>query len=566
MQNERSLVSHLRRNLKPYWVFGAFFVYFNILSFIRSCGLTGDEPQYAIDAYNIVFNQSRNMVEIFKDQEVINQFYPSGGLGAHLFGSMLVTFHGVGTSLFCIPAVLFPYPVIALKILFNFYTAVSVTLLFKIAINKGLKTVSKQISLVMIFFAFPPFAFFSDQIYPEIPALLILSIVFYLISIKSKFYIVNISILLSFLPWLHIRFTAITFFAFIYLIFTRQSAWRAKSISLLIFLVSGVLYLVANNRWYDTFNPFFLSSYTYSSFLPYSNLDLVYRFGFGHLFSGTYGLFPWNPLLLVLTVWIIIKSKYREHSLESTIIVLGTISYLITVGMGGSSGGLSFPARYVLILIPIIWISIPFGLFDREKLKNPAMILIILVGVGLSIVGSLRVDSLYGRGESQNTPLMQPYRQLSTLWPDYSLKFGRDPQGVTGTGIQNLSFVEANGKFKADLDFGFVPKGTFFISSNISNQNIREIQIIGDGLTPSQQPLVSHLENGHLISLPYTVRLSGTILVDRQESNGVITLNQVENRASEFPDLSKTLCLIFFISGFTFYVRRRNEFNASENL
>jgi len=544
MQNEQNLTSHLRQKIQSYWVFATFFVYFNILSLIRSAGLTGDEPQYAIDAYNLLINQSRNMVEIFKDQEVINQFYPSGGLGAHLFGSMVVTFHGVGTSLFSIPAVLFPDPVIALKILFNFYTAVSVTLLLKIAINRGLKTGSKQFYSVMIFFAFPPFVFFSDQIYPEIPALLILSIIFYLISIKSKFYVVNISILLSFLPWLHIRFTAVTFFGFIYLIFSKKSNWKTRGTSLPIFLVSGVLYLFANNRWYDTFNPFFLSSYTYNSFLPYSDLDLVYRFGFGHLFSGTYGLFPWNPLLLVLIYWIIIKNKYREHKFESTLVILGSIAYVMTVGLGGSSGGLSFPARYVIILIPIIWISIPFEFFDKTEFKKPAMVLIILVGVSLSIVGSLRVDSLYGRGESQNTPLLSPYREFAGLWPNYSLQFGSDSQGVTGNSSVDLTSTELQDS-QVEFEIGFIPKGTHLLTFQFPLPSDAKLTLRFDGLPESRQPQLRKVGDFYLISAPYTVYLRGSLIADETPIlPNKVKLNALENRTGEFPDIFPTFILV----------------------
>jgi hypothetical protein len=519
--------------------------------------LTGDEPQYVIDAYNIIFNHSRDMTEIFKNKEIIDLIYPSGGLAPHLFGSMQVTFHGVGTSLFAIPAVFFPDPVIAVKFIFNFYTATSIALLLRFASKQGTKNIFSLVGIALVFFAFPPFAYFSDQVYPEIPAILILSIVFNLFLSNYKYNAVIVSGLLSFLPWLHIRYSALTLFGFLYIFFRKQFDWKDKLTSTLLFFVSGSAYLIANNAWYQTFNPFFLSKYTYQSFLPYSDVDLLYRFGFGHLFSGTYGLFPWNPFLMLFIVFALMRRDLRKFSLESKMIISGSTLYVITVGLGGSSGGLSFPARYVIVLVPIIWVSLKFREFDKFFVKKSMINFIIIGGIGLSVVGSMKVDSLYGRGESQNTPLLSPYRELSGIWPDYSLQFGRDSQGVTGNSSVDLQLTSVeDGQMKFEI--GFVPKGTHLLSFDQPIPDGSILNVTFDGLANSLQPKLMQVDGGYLLTTPYTVYLRGVVEAETASPNRA-NLTALENRTGEFPDLLRTLILLILPTLYLMFIRKRNK-------
>ena len=470
---------------------------------------------------------------------------------------MQVTFHGVGTSLFAIPAVFLPDPVIAVKFLFNFYTATSIALLLRFASKQGIKNIFALIVVALVFFAFPPFAFFSDQVYPEIPAILILSIVFNLFLSNSKYKLVIISVLLSFLPWLHIRFSALTLIGFLYVVFRKESAWKDKISSTLVFFVSGSVYLITNNIWYQTFNPFFLSDYTNQSFLPYSHLDLLYRFGFGHLLSGTYGLFPWNPLLMAFTLIALMRRDLQKFPLESKLIISGSVLYVITVGLGGSSGGLSFPARYVIVLVPIIWISLKFIEIDKNFVKKSVTIFIIIGGIGLSVFGSMNVDSLYGRGESQNTPLLSPYREFSGIWPDYSLQFGSDSQGVTGNASVDFQRPAVDdGQMKFEI--GFVPKGTYLLSFDQPLPEGSTLNVTFDGLANALQPKLKQVDRSYLLTTPYTVYVRGVVESEIPSTNRAY-LTAIENRTGEFPDLLRTSIFLLFPILYLMLARKRNK-------
>jgi hypothetical protein len=550
-------------------VFTGFFVFYSFLSYLKLNGLTGDEPQYAIDGYNMLVNGSRNMPDIFNNKSVIDSFYPSGGLPPHLLAGMDVTFHSVGTSIFTIPAVLFPEPVVAVRLLFCLYSALAVTLLARYTLRKVAGHRIIVLLLTCIVFAAPPFSIFSDQIYPEIPAVLLIAVVLNLIDSNLRFKYIMASAVLGVLPWIHLRFGIVTLIGIVCLVVSGMQKFQIY-IATLILSLDGFLYLVMNKAWYLTWNPLFLSEYSYQAFLPYSESDLTYRVAFGHLFSGSYGLFSWNPALLLLSAFALSIVFYRNPGFtvraSRSLVIGGCCIYLVIIASNGASGGLAFPARYSIILIPIIWLGISqkrvIDTIANLRLRLPLIavfsILLAATGIGVSCFVSTNSDALYGRGESQNTPLVQPYRQLSTVWPDYSLQFGRDSQGVTGVGSVSLNFLASERGNIAQFDFGYVPRGSFIMSSSLKSGSIQEINVVADQLSLNQQPILTNLGSSYLLTLPFQTRLSGTALLGPEFDpvQADLKLTQIENRLSEYPDLIKTFLLILGMFLIAFYFRR----------
>lgn len=528
-------------------------IYFSTLSLLKHRGLTGDEPQYGIDAYSIVHFGSRNILSFFPDSDVVKLFYPTGDLGAHIFQGSQVTFHGVGVSLFCIPAVLFPYPVLALKFLFNIYSALVATLALYIVQNFSSKFNYRTTIAMVLTFALPPFAFFSDQIYPEIPGALIIliSVIFYRKS-NLKYRWQMISILTSFLPFLHIRFTVFTVASFIIALTSIKKQNILKLQVLSIFLLSGCIFLLTMKLWYGTYSPFYFNQLSYANVYELSKLDITYRYFFGHLLSPVYGLFPWNPILILLLIFNLVG--FKQNGLKRISLIASSL-YLALVGYGGMSGGLAFPARYVIILIPILFISIRSK--DIPKIASSAKIFVLVylfIGLSITFYGSKNIDLIYGRGEAQNTALLNPIKQISSLWPNYSVA-----QGVgngSQAGYKYLRITPLDQSFtRYAIDGYFVASGNYLIE-NMKKEGINskcELSLVPGSRVPRYFNFNSDEKYIGNINLKYTEYLSGILKCDQSANfdNTSIQISQLENRTIPFPDSKYSilfLCLVYAIA------------------
>ena len=199
------------RKVNALHVYLCFLIYYYFIDALRPSSLTGDEPHYAVDAYSIAYQGSRQVLSVYNNAEVVKSIYGSPNLSPHLLGDMNVTFHGVGLSLLLIPAVLFLKVGHFFRVEMIFISAIVPATAFYLA-NKIWKPKNSIVLLgEAIVFALPPWVFYTNQVYPEIPAAAIGLLGTILILRKSFFANVVASVLVNYLLWIHIRFITIAF-------------------------------------------------------------------------------------------------------------------------------------------------------------------------------------------------------------------------------------------------------------------------------------------------------------------------------------------------------------------
>jgi hypothetical protein len=193
----------------------------------------------------------------------------------------------------------------------------------------------------------------------------------------------------------------------------------------------------------------------------------------------------------------------------------------------------------------------------------PVFILIISMGCILSIYGSSKVDLLYGRGEAQNTPLLQPYRQISNIWPDYSLQFGDDAIGVTGNSQVGISYLNVDSINIGGVDFGFLPRGTYLISMDTPLGNESKFNLFIDGRRAEKQPSINSLGDTYSFYMPFTSHVGGQIVMSPNQTTmpKTIVIRNMENRHAEFPETRITLILLILIGSLSVLFLRKFDEN-----
>ena len=529
-------------------VYIMFFIYYQILNRIKTMHITGDEPHYIIDAYAMAFNQNRNVLDIYKNSELVQSIYGSPNLAPHLLGDMTVTFHGVGMSILLVPVTL----IMQHGFLFREYVALfaaGVPALSFVLLRKNSRffNPSRLIVATFIVFGLPPFAFYTNQLYPEVPAIFLSLCALYFMQRKNLFGPIVAVIFANYLYWIHIRFIPLSI-GIVLLILLKRNTFE-KLISVVISILSFLVYLYFNFNWYGTFDIFFQRHYIQANLTPESHGSIFYRTFFGHLFSPSYGVIPWNPVLLLSLAGLLqIFKNLNKKDMHVTLVIFASCSlYLFAVAYGGAVGGLVFPARYMIVLMPCFYYGLVFffhALSIRQKSFGRSMagmgIFFIVLSLIYLPISYKNVDNLYGRGDFQNQSLVPIARDFASLWPDYSSNYG------TMMFVVNPSADDGQ---KSDFSLDYMPMGTFAVKAIGDASTVQSIQINSNEFQVNS--LDNSEESQHLIGTFLNRRFGyvGGAVIWKSDAREVIRLelNQLSPVKSEFPETRHTLLILFAI-------------------
>ncbi len=338
--------------------------------------LTGDEPSYLLITHSLVFdgdldlsNNRQDYVHFSRQPLLGDQFgfnfynrIAQGRLAGKEkdwgWGDRQYFINRPGLPLLIAPAYWIGFQAekrirFAVLVWINLMAAFLIVLLFYLA-----RVHSEPIPAALTagyFSLTPPLIYYSNQIYPDLPAALFLAgALLGLIKAKKKWAILATGILVAYLPWFHERFIGLFVVLIVAALFHPDFRRRW-----LLFLGLPLLSLIFQGIYYYSFYgvPFPLNSHKALSLLAVPR---------GLLALGTdrdKGLLFLNPLIILSFVGLIPLWR-QDRRLTMTLIFL-LLAFLVPVASFPDwHGGICPPLRYWVVLVPLS--IIPIGALFKD--------------------------------------------------------------------------------------------------------------------------------------------------------------------------------------------------------
>ena len=360
--------------------------------------LTGDEPSYLLMAHSLVFDGDLDLSnnrqdalhfgrhQLLGDQQFGFNFYnriAQGRLSGKEkdWGDRQYFINRPGLPLLIAPAYWIGFQAdkrirfIVLAWL-NLIAAFFIVVLFYLA-----KTVSGPIpagGAALVFAVTPPVLFYSNQIYPELPAALCLAGALWgLIKAEKKWEILLTGLAVACFPWFHERFIGM-FLVLLSAAFFRPEFRRGR----VLFLILPILSLILQGMYYYSFYgmPFPLNSHK-----PLS-VSAAPRGLLAMLTDRDKGLLFLNPLM-ALSFFGLLPLWRQNRRLAVTLAAL-LLAYLLPVAAFPDwHGGICPPLRYWVTVVPLAVIpAMTLGHDDSQAFSRAGMVALGAWGIWMGLV------------------------------------------------------------------------------------------------------------------------------------------------------------------------------------
>lgn len=368
-------------------------IYFGVGLRIKRAG--GDALDYLVAGYSLLKDKDvdlYNNAYHFKVHQLTDPFVgvrldnpqpetpvpflpPTFAVNTFSVENKLLPVHGVGLSILLAPLMITNQiwgPRLLISVI-GALVGVNIYLLTCLYTDK-----KKALLVALVFSLSSPLAFYSNIAFIEIVAALLIVHGYRILTDrqdKSDYHLALAYLLISFLPWLHVRYLVISlaFLAFVF-----WQGWKVKKLNQFAFLLGLLLVSAVGQLGFI---------YRY-----YHSLTLLWKFGylgFGNPLTGLLGLFldrekgllPYSPIYwLALAGLIEVIKKIKKYSL--LVMLLSSFSIYFCYNEWG--GGFSPPARFLVPITPLL--SLPLALL-AEKTKRVGTGLLVLSGlVGIYLV------------------------------------------------------------------------------------------------------------------------------------------------------------------------------------
>lgn len=426
--------------------------------------LTGDEPHYLLITKSLLADGDFNLDNNYKNQDY-RMFYP-GTLDVHgqpgrKGRGTLYSWHLPG-----LPVLLAPWfalgehvgrflsaelknPALNARV-FIFIARIPMALLtallgvfaYLLALDMTRKRKSSLWAWLVFSFT-APLVFYSQLIYPDVPAALIGLIAYrYFIQARrprSSMSLGLVGVGLALLPWLGIKYSVLSIILFFLIVLSLFKA-QGKIPRSILFLSAPVVLsfcFFALTLWnlYGNFSPYAI----YGGAIPakvhmslVSRLADTVRFGLGYFFDQNYGLFLYSPAcVLSIAGLIIFWKKAKKEALGLMGIFM---AYMAVAAANQTWGGYCPPGRPLLAVLWIPFLFIAWALGQDESGWRPV---IAKTGIALSCLVAwagirnpriLYYESMKGipsHPESGNhllASLGNPWVDFTSLFPRFSAK------------------------------------------------------------------------------------------------------------------------------------------------
>ena len=571
-------------------------------SILRPYPLSGDEPSYLMDAISMGLFHNRQSKSLYADPAIVTSIYPSPTLYAHVIGNSNVTYHGVGLSIFLIPAVFFASKILVARFIVSLIAAASITVIFDLALRiTNFKSSKTALVIFIVIGLSAPIAFNSSLLYPEFLCALLLALPLNILHRRSQagaelktVSVFIIALSLNYIWWLNTRYIPLAAAAqisvTIYIVknlrrnYSNRKFNEHLTLIVLLNLANIALMMYFFKNWYGTTNLFFVSQLQPTG-LRVGDFAAIYRTAGTYVFGQAEGLIPWAPMFLIAVPgFAILWSRYRSKVFYSA---FPAIIYFGTIVQAAALGGSVPPQHYMALLVPFLGIAITklfvdykneytnfssrgsTTVIDVEKrrvfwarTKNFSAIIVmsftIIWSLGLTLSGIVNEGYLYMRSASQESPILPLAKIGTSFWPHY-LAPNKD-NGSLGVPAMNLWSNNASGNWETTLSQGFRSAGAYeaMIEIESSSSNTKTfvfhigINTKGGILEVTSKKYEIKGNEVSKISIPFQIYETSEI-VWRIESNSnagymvsgsdMIVINQ--QRPSGYSDLGFTVLILY---------------------
>ena len=360
--------------------------------------LTGDEPSYLLITHSLVFDGDLDLSnnrqdalhfyhhQLLGDQQVGFSFYNRVAQGRLTgkekdWGCRQYFIHRPGLPLLIAPAYWIGFHAdkrirFSVLVCLNLVAAFFIVVLFYLA-----QTLSGPIPAAVAALGFavtPPILFYSNQIYPELPAALCVGGALWgLIKAEKKWEILLTGLAVACFPWFHERFIGM-FLVLLAAAFFRPDFRRGW----VLYLILPILSLILQGMYYHSLYglPFPLNSHK-----PFS-VSAVPRGLMAMLTDRDKGLLFLNPLM-ILSFFGLIPLWRQNIRLTVTLSAL-LLAYLLPVAAFPDwHGGLCPPLRYWVTVVPLAVIpAMALGNDDSRLFSRAGMVALGAWGVWMGVV------------------------------------------------------------------------------------------------------------------------------------------------------------------------------------
>ncbi len=412
--------------------------------------LTGDEPHYMLISDSILHDGDINLFNNYEDRDYL-KYYP-GRLSSHAVPGkkgMAYQFskHGPG-----LPVLLLPFYSIGERVnaiinmtrlpicvLTAFLSLVFFLLVLDIVKNRRVALFSW-----FIFSFCSPMLFYSHLVYPEIPAALILILIFKQAIYErrnsaSLFLLTGLG--LALLPWLGVKYTALSAVVFLVVVFPllRSIKKNGRQIVLLVFFpfVSACLYLFFLWSLYGNFSPLsiyrgVLSAESLNPILAMnSSFCQILRTNLGFFFDQRIGIFIYAPIYMLFVAGIFFARKRMRPVVCSLLTIF--MLYWFFCSLFPYERGYCPPGRPILT---ILWIAALFMALALAENKDRLSGIIKKTTLILSLIAvffCIRDPKLLYH-ENLPNPLIEEgtYSHLLSAWSNAFIDFRKIAPSLFG--------------------------------------------------------------------------------------------------------------------------------------
>ena len=403
-------------------------------------GTTGDEPHYLLVAESIAFDGDVDLRNDYASRErtlrVVNVFPLDYNVQAAVYkdSGELRPLHGVGLSALLAPAVGL-WGLTGARVFMVLIAALLAHQLYFLLADLGLRRRYRIGAWVSVALCMPVLPF-TSQIYPELPGALIVVVVLRMIVRRktSPWVLAFGSVASAALFWLHVRYLPISLALLAALTYAAtsnggergaepskhglserlrivaadikrhltvaRSRWRNVVLPLVVpYALVVASFIAAFEHWYGSPDPR-TPYYAYSSTtLGGGGLRAVYDYTLHDLFNPLVGWIPFAPVhwlglaaLGCVVVW------FGWPAAAAIAVAAG---YELALASSAPVGGWGLPARYLLIVIPLI--AVPIALVIQQIRLARFVFVPLLAGSLILAVPAVRdFEGLYPAGERQH--------------------------------------------------------------------------------------------------------------------------------------------------------------------
>jgi hypothetical protein len=421
------------------WVapFALAFATYLAVYYATTPGATGDEPHYLLVAESIAFDGDVDLRNDYASRErtlrVVNVFPLDYNLQAAVYknSAELRPLHGVG-----LPALLAPAVGIGgltgARVVMVLIAALLAHQLYLLLADLRLRRRYRIAAWISVAFCMPVLPF-TSQVYPELPGALLVVVVLRMIlrRIRSPWALAGGSLASAALIWLHVRYLPISLALLAALAYAATSdepeeaaglatpgrwvrmrtdlrrhlavaraRWRGVVLPVLVpFAVVLASIAVAFEHWYGSPDPR-TPYYAYSTTtLGGGGLQAVYDYVLHDLFNPLVGWIPFAPVhWLGLAALGCVVLWFGWPAAAAIAVAIG---YEVALASSAPVGGWGLPARYLLIVIPLI--AVPIAVVIQQiRLARVVFVPLLAGSLVLTVAGVRNFEGLYPAGERQH--------------------------------------------------------------------------------------------------------------------------------------------------------------------